>query len=257
MEFNSIWIASVPRTGSMWTTNIIREIFLEGNLNVFPKNQIQYDKEILNYYNSEAQLDDNKLNKYVLKIHSKLTVLPPRSKIITNIRNPYDICASHNEFMKCDLDKSISVASDLSNWLNYYKKLYNDIFLVKYEDIENQTNILIQKLSEFCGVKLSEMQIQNIILKYSKNKVMNLIKKNDEEIKTKMNKNEIIDKKKIVRFRDGSYRSFDINTGFQTRHISQRQSGEWKKVFSAQEVNIIIEKLDSAAVELGYSSEKK
>lgn len=257
MSVNTIWIASVPRTGSMWTTNIIREIFFEGNLNVFPKDQIQSDKEILEYYNSEVQLDENNLNKFVLKIHRKLTILPPRSKIITNIRNPFDICASHNEFMKCDLDKSISVASDLSNWIKYYKNLFNDVFLVKYEDIENRTNFLIQKLSEFCEVKLSEMQIQNIIKKYSKNKVMNLIKNNDEAIKTKIKKKETVDEKKIVRFRNGSYRSFDINTGFQTGHVSQRKSGEWKKVFSAQEINIIIEKLDSVAVELGYSSEKK
>ena len=257
MSVNTIWIASVPRTGSMWTTNIIREIFFEGNLNVFPKDQIQSDKEILEYYNSEAQLNENNLHKFVLKIHRKLTILPPRSKIITNIRNPYDICASHNEFMKCDLDKSISVASDLSNWIKYYKNLYKDIFLVKYEDIENRTNFLIQKLSEFCEVKLSEMQIQNIIIKYSKNKVMNLIKNNDEAIKIKMKKKETVDEKKIVRFRNGSYRSFDINTGFQTGHVSQRKSGEWKKVFSAQEINIIIEKLDSVAVELGYFSEKK
>ena len=257
MSINTIWIASVPRTGSMWTTNIIREIFFEGNLNVFPKDQIQSDKEILEYYNSKAQLDENKLNKFVLKIHRKLTILPPRSKIVTNIRNPYDICASHNEFMKCDLDKSISVASDLSNWIKYYENIYNDIFLVKYEDIENQTNILIQKLSKFCEVKLSEMQIQNIISKYSRNKVMNIIKNNDQEIKSKINKQELIDPKKIVRFKNGSYRSFDIKTGFQTAHVSQRKSGEWKKIFSSQEVNIIIEKLDSVAVELGYSSEKK
>ena len=72
-----------------------------------------------------------------------------------------------------------------------------------------------------------------------------------------MNKNASIDKKKIVRFRNGSYRSFDINTGFQTGHVSQRKSGEWRKVFSTKEADIIIEKLDSVAVELGYSSEKQ
>ena len=256
MKFNSIWIASVPRTGSMWTTNIIKEIFLEGNLNVFPKNQIQYDKETLNYFNSEAQLDADILNKYVLKIHSKLTVLPPRSKIITNIRNPYDICASHNEFMKCDLNKSIIVASDLSNWVNYYKHLYKDIFSVKYEDIENEPGVLIKKLTYFCEINLSEKQIEKIVLKYSKNKILSLIKSNDEEIQKKINKNEEIDPKKIVKFKNGSYRSIDTNTGFQTGHISQRISGEWRKVFSTKEVDIIIEKLDSIAVELGYSSEK-
>ncbi len=256
MEINTFWVASVPRTGSMWTTNIIREIFTENNLNVFPKDQIQSDKEILDYYTSKAQLDKNPLNKFVLKIHGRLMILPPRSKVVVNIRNPYDVCASYKEFMKCDLDKSLTVASDLLNWLNYYQNLCKNIFLVKYEDIENQKDELIKKLSEFCDVELSEIQIKNISLKYSKNKVKNLIKINDEEIEMKINKNEIVDTKKIVKFGNGFYRSFDINTGFQTGHISLRKSGEWKKVFSTQEVNVIIEKLDPTAVALGYSSEK-
>ena len=66
MEINTFWVASVPRTGSMWTTNIIREIFTENNLNVFPNDQIQSDKEILGYYNSKAQLDKNQSNRFVL-----------------------------------------------------------------------------------------------------------------------------------------------------------------------------------------------
>ena len=256
MEINTFWVASVPRTGSMWTTNIIREIFTENNLNVFPNDQIQSDKEILGYYNSKAQLDKNQSNRFVLKIHSRLMILPPRSKVVVNIRNPYDVCASYKEFMKSDLVKSLRVASDLLNWLNYYQNLCKNIFLVKYEDIENQKDELIKKLSEFCEVELSEIQIKNISLKYSKNKVKNLIKINDEEIEIKIKKNEIVDPKKIVKFKNGFYRSFDINTGFQTGHISQRKSGEWKKAFSTQEVNVIIEKLDPIAVALGYSSEK-
>ena len=257
MFSNSIWIASVPRTGSMWTTNIIREIYTVSNFNVLPKHIIQYDKEWVDYYNSNAQLDENELNIYIFKIHSKLTVLPPRSKIITNIRNPYDICASHNEFMKCDLVKSINVAKDLINWKNYYKSLSKDIFEVKFEQIENYTKDLINKLSTFCNLKLSAIQIENIIEKYNKSNVQNIIKKNDEYIKKQKNENKILDNKKIVKFKDGNFRSFDLYTGFQSGHISQRKAGQWRDMFSKEEISTIIKQLDEIATELGYPSEKE
>ena len=36
-----------------------------------------------------------------------------------------------------------------------------------------------------------------------------------------------------------NYRSFDTNTGFQTNHISNRNSGDWKKSFSSKEMEIL------------------
>ena len=36
-----------------------------------------------------------------------------------------------------------------------------------------------------------------------------------------------------------NYRSFDTKTGFQTNHISNRNSGDWKKSFSSKEIEIL------------------
>ena len=134
--YNCIWVATIPRTGSMWTSNIIKEIFTTANYNTYPENVIKSDIDSLKFFETSIIKDQNKLNKYVLKIHVKLATLPYRSKIVTNIRNPYDICASYHEFMKCDLERSISVAADLLNYLNHYKRLNNNIFLIRYENIE-------------------------------------------------------------------------------------------------------------------------
>ena len=43
----------------------------------------------------------------------------------------------------------------------------------------------------------------------------------------------------MVFFSKQNYRAFDINTGFQTNHISKRNSGEWQKAFSEEEIEII------------------
>ena len=49
---------------------------------------------------------------------------------------------------------------------------------------------------------------------------------------------------------------FELNTGFQSGHISKRKNGEWKKVFSEEEIHEIIERIDPIAIKLGYNSEK-
>mgnify|MGYP001337467219 CR=1 FL=1 len=96
-----------------------------------------------------------------------------------------------------------------------------------------------------------------IIEKYNKSNVQNIIKKNDEYIKKQKNENKILDNKKIVKFKNGNFRSFDLYTGFQSGHISQRKAGQWRDMFSKEEISTIIKQLDEIATELGYPSEKE
>ena len=250
--YNCIWVATIPRTGSMWTSNIIKEIFTTANYDTYPKNVIKSDIDSLKFFETSIVKDQNKLNKYVLKIHVKLATLPYRSKIVTNIRNPYDICASYHEFMKCDLERSISVAADLLNYLNHYKKLNNNIFLIRYENIEKNPKLLIKQLAEYFEVSINDQQVNEIDNKFNKDAIIKLIKKNDNEMKIK---NQDVDQEKIIKLKNGHQRFFDITTGFQSGHISKRKTGEWKKNFSEKETKIIIKKLDQVAVDLGYISE--
>lgn len=252
MKFNTIWIASVPRTGSMWTTNVIREIHKISEFNVFPKNMIQLEKDWFNFYNDNAPFDKNELNRYVIKIHSKLTVIPPRSKIVVNIRNPYEICASYKDFMKCNLEKSINVAVNLSNWIKYYKNLEKNNLYIKYEHIENNAKDVIANLAKFCEIELTSNQNEYINSKYSKKNIQEIIKKNDDEIEYQKNENLLINEKKIVKFQDGSYRSFDLNTGFQSGHISNRKSGDWRNKFNKDEIKIINNEFKEILEEYNY-----
>ena len=247
-EFNSFWVSSVARTGSMWITNVVREIFNYTNFNVFPKTSLKSAEECMNLYKSKALKDQNKINKYVLKVHYKIKKIPPGSKVITTIRNPYDICASFHEFMKCNLVTSIDAASLIIDFVNHYKEISKNVFIVRYEDIEIKPKILVNKLALFCNIKLSEVQIENIIKK--------LIESNDHRLKEAINQNQKLDEQKIIQDLNGNFRSFDPNTGFQSGHISSRKTGDWRKIFLDEEIDIIIKKIDLIAIELGYSSER-
>lgn len=257
-NLNTFWISTVPRTGSMWTTNIIREILKYSNYNVLPKVLFKSDSDCVKFYKSDGLLDANKQNKYVFKVHSKINQIPPGSKVITTIRNPYDICASYYEFMKSSVDSSIECALLLLDFFNHYKKIEKDVFFIKYEEIDKTPRVLIKNLSSFCDVKLSENQMENILRKYEKDNIKKLIDRNDINLKKSLVEMKKIDEDKIVKDKYGNIaRSYDLETGFQTGHISSRKTGDWMKAFTDEEKNIIIKKIDKVAVDLGYESEIK
>ena len=256
-KFNSVWVSSAARTGSMWTTNVVREIFLSAHYDIFPKNQIQSDLEWLNLYKSEAEIDQNDKNRYVLKIHSGLPSVPNYSKIITNIRNPYDICASFHEFMKCDVGRAITNAKHIPLLINHYSKLDKEKkFLLRYEDIDEKPVDLIQRIAEFLGFPLDGVIAEALAYKYSRDNVKKMIANNEKALHTKVLAGEQVSNDEVV-VTPGIDRvgSFDTETGYQSHHISERKTGEWRSAFSQTEIPRIIEALAETAEKLGYKSE--
>ena len=133
---NTFWISSAPRTGSMWLFNITREILKESGYEVYPKIIPQYDKKMLDIYYKEALPDQNDLNKYVFKVHGILKPDTPRSKILTTIRDPRDICISFKEFMKTDFKSSLKATKSILNFTKIYNHFEKDyLMILKCENI--------------------------------------------------------------------------------------------------------------------------
>ena len=253
--YNSIWVTSVPRTGSMWTRNVVKEIFTQSNFNTYPKQQIQSDIETLNYFNKNALHDQNINNRYVFKVHSKISNLL-RSKIIFNIRNPYEVCASQYQFMKCKLDEAIKTARFSFKFLDFYSNKKIELLIINFEDIENKPVEIIKKISFFCETEISEEKILLIDQKFKKENIKKIIHSNDYKIKKKVMNKEFINQNDIVKINKDFYRSFDAETGFQTNHISKKNNKNWKKLFSNSDIDKIVDILDPIVIKLGYKSEK-
>ena len=253
---NTTWIATVPRTGSMWTFNVVREIINYSKINVLPKTLPLPNEDRRNIFKRRALGDQNEKNHYVFKVHDLLDINIPRSKVITNIRNPYDICASFYEFMKCGIGRAIFIALEQTKYIEHFKK--NDeknLFIVKYEEIEEPSSKLVLELSEFLGAHLDENSALSIWKKFSKDNVRKIIADNDKSLSDKISKKQEIDAREVVILGRNNYRSFDLNTGFQTGHISERKTGEWRLAFSESETHKIVEALDNTAKKFGYRSE--
>jgi len=237
---NTFWISTAPRTGSMWLFNVVREIFILNKYNVYPDKIPKNDKDFLEIYNSKSTKDQNTLNKYVFKVHSPMNSDLLNSKVLTTIRDPRDVCASYKEFMKSDFKTALTAAKGMIDFVKYYRPFEKDFLkFFKYEDIENSSIKTILTISKFIECEINSDVAKFISEKFNKNNIRNLIKKNDEKLKNKIQNKEKIDRSEIVYFSKENYRTFDIATGFQTNHISKRNSGEWTKAFSENEVEII------------------
>ena len=240
MNINSFWISTAPRTGSMWLFNITREILKQTKLNVLPIEIPQDDQNFFEIFKNQSLTDKNSSNKYVFKVHTILKSNLPRSKLLTTIRDPRDVCVSFKEFMKTDFNTALTATKSLLKYENIYKK-YNKKYVkfFKYNEIENNTLKTVIEIANFIGCEINEEIAKSISFKYNKNKIKKLIKNNDAKLLSKIKNEEVINKSDIVYFSKDNYRSFDTKTGFQSNHISNRSSGDWKKFFSKREIEII------------------
>tara|TARA_Y100000590_G_C15483104_1_gene924771 strand:+ start:73 stop:843 length:771 start_codon:yes stop_codon:yes gene_type:complete len=252
-NINTIWISSPPRTGSMWVFNITREIYKCLGFNVKPDTIPQNDSEMFDIYKNKALSEKNNKIKYILKVHKILKPNLSQSKIITTLRDPRDLCISFKEFMKSDFNNSLKAAKTVKSFSKIYKNFKNDyLFTIKYENIENSSIDLILNIANFLNESLNIKQAEEISKKFSKNKVLEIINKKNEKIKDKIKRNLKIEKNEVVIISNENIRNFDINTGFQTGHISQRKTGDWKNYFSEDEKKILNNEFKSWLEEFEY-----
>ena len=240
MHLNTFWISTTPRTGSMWLFNVTKEILHYSQLKVLPINVPQNDDEFFKIFKTQSLNDLDNINRYVFKVHTILKSDLPRSKILTTLRDPRDICISFKEFMKTDFNTALKATKSILKYEKIYKtfdKEYLKFF--RYENIENKPVQTILDIANFIGYKINSNIAEQISIKFNKEKVKTLIKSNDENLLFKIKNKEEIKKSDIVYFSENNYRSFDLKTGFQTNHVSARNSGDWKKKFTSKEIEIL------------------
>ncbi len=208
-------------------------------------------------YSMSALKDYSDNHIYIFHTHDIVNTRLPRSKYICTIRNPYDICASYYQFTKCNIDKAIIVAKGHFNLTNIYKQIKSkNILINRYEDIDKNPLKAINELADFVDIKISSKQISRIESMFNKTNVQSRINYYDDKINKKIKSNEAIDPENVIIFNDKNIRAFDPQTSFQTGHISDRKIGEWRKVFTPNQIKLIIDNLDEIALLLGYKSEE-
>ena len=176
------------------------------------------------------------------------------SKIISTIRDPRDICASFKEFMKSDFNSALIAAKSVIRYYEAYRTYdQNYIKIIRYEDIERNPSDIVNQIANFINCTVNKNFIEELTAKYSKNNVKKLIENNDKILEYKIKNKKEIKYSEIVFFSKKNYRSYDENTGFQTGHISKRNIGDWKKIFSDTEKEILNKEFKEFLIEHKYN----
>ena len=74
--FKVVWVAGMPRSGSMWTYNVARELARRVGYRVLPETVFVTDADACAYANHEIASYRDPKTVFVIKIHARLDPLP-------------------------------------------------------------------------------------------------------------------------------------------------------------------------------------
>jgi len=235
----------------MWLFNVTREIYRSMGRKIEPDIVPQTNEEI--FQAARIALTSQDPGKvWVLKIHNLLKPNLPNSKIISIHRDPRDVLISYKEFMNCNFDDALHCARDVVRYTKAYES-YNSNYLlsIAYNDIVDYPKELILRVASFLKVTISEDNAKEIAFKFSREQVKSIIKNSETVINNKIASNKSCDEREVI-LTDTNWRAVDPNTGFQSRHISQYQTGDWKNILSKSEQQQLYSEFSNWLKRYGY-----
>ena len=232
--FKCLWVAGMPRSGSMWAFNVARAACRAAGRQVLPDPVPQTDEDMSASAN-QGMLDQDINRVWVLKVHSFIKRDAPLSRIINTQRDLRDALMSYMRFMLCDFDHALAAMVDAGEITEYYKSFESNMILhLRYEHIVNHPLDVACDIAEFCGANLTEAEIANVVAQFERAKVKRLIRDKETEIKRRADAGETILESEIVpqRFQRNAVRAFDPKTGFQSGHVSEYRDGSWRELLT-------------------------
>ncbi len=252
----TVWISTPPRTASMWLFNVTRHLLAAAGRTVLPETIPQYDEEMFSLAQRHAWQDKDPNRVWVLKVHSLLKPDLPYSRIITSIRDPRDILISFQRFMKTDFNKALSIAQSAIEYneiyCSYPKKM---LISVEYEEVVCTPLAVTERICRHLGIEVEMAKRQAIVNEHLKEKVAARIDQITHNLKQRIQRGETVKRSEIVYFSDENYRAFDTNTGFQTGHVSNYQSGDWRSLLSEAEKHQVNQTIGPWLEKKGYPLE--
>lgn len=219
-----IFVAGMPRSGSMWTYNVCRKLIVAAGKSPWPEAVPQDEtpliKEALSRPPEPGQV-------YCIKTHFQVPVGQPHMRIICNYRDVRDALLSYMRFMKCSFDKGLSVARGCMAITDHYlQQPHPHVFPVRYDHMTGNPDKVIASLAEFLALTVSHEDIVEIEQALSRSAVKKHLASIESRQHTTGN---------MARNLDGSVRAYDETTGFQSDHISGGSDGEWRDVLSSEQ----------------------
>ena len=223
-------VASMSRSVSMWTYNVIREILKTNDIAFKPTSPAR--GTYARYINSVLRKPADQKN-YVLKSHM---LIDPRKvttelKVVCPYRDVREALASYKRFMRCDdFDHLLDVVKGMMANMDYYtEKFHIKNCPINYDYIQFAPIETVMKIADYLELPLERQQAKAIVDKFSKDKVERKVQEiNEADVPL-----ERFDPKyDVMENFDQSPRLVDRASGFQTNHIT---NADWKEDFTEEE----------------------
>lgn len=241
----------------MWLFNVTREIFRRAGRTVLPDKIPQMDQQMFELARRKAWTDTDPNRVWVLKVHSVLAPTLPKSRVITSMRDPRDVLVSFRHFMKTTFDDAMGVIEEhVVRFSDAYRNHSPELLLwTDYQNIEERPADVIRRVAEFLGIRITPQDIAETVETFSREKVRQLIENTNRSVFQRIKEQAPIDRGEVVLLGQNNIRAFDINTGFQTGHVSRDRGGGWRTYLSDEEKQIIHERIGDWIAQWGFPLE--
>lgn len=234
-DIKLVWIATMPRSGSMWAYNVTRSVLQRAGRDVFPKNVPQTDREMFALA-EQGLRDRTPTNVWAIKVHHNIKHNIPRSRIITTQRDPRDALISYRRFMQCSFECALKAMTRSTRACDYYQSFPKEFCLrLEYNSIVKSPSDVVTRISEHIGCPIPSEVALEISIEFSKANIKRRIQNTEARLRHRASLGNSIAPGEVVQLGPQNQRAFDLTTGFQSGHVSEYQEGDWKHSLTAAE----------------------
>ncbi len=250
--YKVVLIASMPRSASMWTFNVVREMFRRAGTAALP-DEVPIDEQVTLETALKAVKNNTPSGMYVLKTHQRISAFP-QARFIGTHRDVRDAMISFMRFMNCDFERALESAVDMAELSDHFRRFPNEVSLqMEYIDIKSQPLDTAGSIMDFLGLQLPRAELEAIVEKYSKRNVRQLIETMEEGVDMAKTVSAPLRQGDTVLLPGATYmRALDTATGFQSGHVSDYEDGDWQSLLSPAQIKAVRDKFGAWLDRNGY-----
>jgi hypothetical protein len=252
IPYKIVWVASMPRSASMWAFNVARSLLREAGLSVFPQTLPKSDEDMV----AEARRglrDTSPDNVWCLKVHSGLRNGSPANRFISTFRDPRDAVVSFMRFMRHDFETALSAATIWTQLCDHYRAFPPDLSLcLDYDRIVADPIDVAGRISNFLELDLAASDIAQAIAEFDREKIRRRTQSFRTQAAREPMAGDVDVAEALILNADGTMRFWDPHTGFQSDHISDYRDGDWRFLLSEDQKRRLDQAIGDWLAEHGY-----
>lgn len=163
------------RSGSTWSFNVVKSIVQENDPNATIYADFANTKSLKKIIEKKTEQFDN----IVLKCHNldefgKSLVRHNRVKVVYTYRNPMEAITSGMQVFNKKFKTGLTLVKKSFELLQFQKK-YENVCLIPYNEIMNDSFLTVKKLSKHFDINLDEEKLKKIDTNFQRKKVKELV----------------------------------------------------------------------------------